>query len=145
MDLMEPPDDAFHRSSSRGGIWLWQVAPSIVVGRTLGMTDDVIARAHAEYFDPILQVGRRVRVFHDFFDAVGATREARDYLIDYTRKHIEQLESIHMLLGSSSFAALGAGVFTLALGGDLVQSYSDRGAMLDALERATRESEHGLH
>jgi hypothetical protein len=130
------PSDAVRTSTRTGDVVLWEAAPGVVVHLVSGVLTLPLAVGIADFFRPILVLRSDVRSFADFRKASGYTRDAREFLADFTRAHISSFAAINILLGSK-ILAMGIGVYKLVVG-DVVRTYADEDAFVQMLDAALK-------
>jgi len=124
IDPFEPPRDAHHAIVADGEVFIWQPQASIVVQKASGILSLPLARCFADFYRPILKPGTHVRIFDDFVSLTHYTREAREFLTEFTLEHLFAVEVIHFLI-SSKFMALGVSAFKHDIGDEHVLTYWD--------------------
>lgn len=141
-DLFVPPPSAIRASTAGGELVLWQARPGLVAQIGHGVFSLRFAHEVMAFYDPIIAVGLRVRVFADFEQLTQYTREARDVLTAHSLRNREILDGVHMLL-SSKMVALGVSSFKHDMGDPLVHTYSDRASFLRSYAGSIRGWEPG--
>ena len=132
---MTPPPSAYHVAVPDGEAYIWQLPNDVVVQKAKGVLSIALAHGFGAFYEPILRPGASVRIFDDFELLHHYTREAREYLTEFTQKHLYAIERIHFLI-SSKFMALGVGAFKHAIGDELVHVYFERESFVRSYERA---------
>jgi hypothetical protein len=122
---MTPPPGAHSAFSQSGQAFIWQPQANIVVQKASGVLSLPLAHCFADFYRPVLVPGASVRVFDDFAELTEYTREAREYLTEFTLEHLFAVEVIHFLLSSKAMA-LGVSAFKHDIGDQRVRAYSDR-------------------
>jgi hypothetical protein len=134
---LEPPADAHHAAATNGEGFIWQPHRRVVIQKATGILSLPLAQCFADFYRPILTPGAHVQIFDDFARLTHYTREAREFLTDFTLERLFAVDAIHFLL-SSKFMALGVSAFKHDIGDDRVHAYSDRDSFLRSLADATR-------
>jgi len=139
MDPLAPPSSAQHVATVDGEASIWLASPRVAVQQARGVLSLAIARCFADFYRPVLEGDTRVTIFDDFQELTHYTREAREYLTEFTRDRLSHVEIIHFLL-SSKFMALGVGTFKHGIGDPHVRTYSDRQSFLRSYAAAVAAS-----
>jgi hypothetical protein len=132
---LEPPAHAHHVSVSDGEAFIWQARPGVAVQRATGILSLPLAYCFAGFYRPILVPGAWFRIFNDFARVTHYTREAREYLTEFTLQRLFAVETIHFLM-SSKLLALGVSVFKHDIGAEHVFTYADRSSFLRSYAQA---------
>jgi hypothetical protein len=142
MDPFSPPPSAHHVAVQDGEAFIWESRPGIVIQKARGILSPDLAHCFADFYRVLFMAGRHVTIFDDFEEVSQYTREAREYLTDFTLEWLPQVEVIHFLM-SSKFLALGVGAFKLDVGAEHVSTYADRKSFLESYAAAVRGKTRG--
>lgn len=136
-DPFVPPPDAHSAKALDGQGFIWQPHPHVVVQKASGILSLPLAQCFADFYRPRLVPGACVRIFNDFAMLLEYTREAREYLTEFTLERLFAVEVIHFLL-ASKVMALGVSAFKHDIGDEHVRAYSDRESFLRSYMTALR-------
>lgn len=128
-DPLVPPRDARSANVLDGQAFIWQPHTHVVVQKASGILSLPLAHCFADFYRPRLVPGASIRIFNDFAMLTEYTREAREYLTEFTRQHLFAVDVIHFLL-ASKVMALGVSAFKHDVGDERVRTYSDRESFL---------------
>jgi hypothetical protein len=133
-DPFEPPSDAHHAVVFDGEVFIWEPRPDVVVQKAAGILSLPLAQCFVDFYSPILNPGRHVRIFDDFAGLSYYTRDARELLTRFTLERLFAVDVIHFLL-ASKYMALGVSAFKHDIGDEHVLVYSDRASFLVSFEK----------
>lgn len=135
-----PPPSAHRAVVQDGEVLIWRPCPDVVVQKARGVLSLPLAHSFADFYRPILVPGVSVCIFDDFDQLTHYTREAREFLTQFTLERLFAIKVLHVLL-SSKFMALGVSAFKHDVGDERVRVYSDPGSFFRSYEDAVRESQ----
>jgi hypothetical protein len=133
---LEPPVDAFRRSTPEGDVCMWLAAPNVVVQINRGEYTLPLAKEVATFYDALWGAVADLQIFDQFGELAAYTREAREFLTEYANAHPE-IGGYH-LFTHSHLLALGMTAYGLQTGKP-VHCYADEAAFARALDRAVAE------
>jgi hypothetical protein len=136
-----PPSSARHATTPDGEIFVWQPYPGIVLEKARGVLSRPLAECLVSLYAQILPPGDRFRIFADFEDLAGYTREAREVQTSFALGHLGTLEAVHVLFSSKQIA-LGIGVYKHDIGDQRVHTYAERASLVRSYEEAVRDVLH---
>jgi hypothetical protein len=127
--------DVQHVARDRGEIWVWRLAPSIYASRVQGHLERDMAQAIIDLASPQYAAGA-VSGFHDWFGMTGYDSRSR---VDLTGWIMEHRSQTRLCIGvKSRLVAMGVSVANLALGGNLITSFSEIAPLEAVLARCMR-------
>jgi hypothetical protein len=124
-DPFAPPPGAQSAFVQDGQVFIWQPHWNVVVQKASGILSLPLAQCFADFYRPRLVPGACFRIFNEFASLTEYTREAREYLTEFTRQHLFAIDVLHFLL-ASKVMALGVSAYKHDIGDERVLAYSDR-------------------
>src|SRR6185436_10128681 len=100
IDPLAPPPDAHSAHVQDGLVFIWQPHTNVVVQKASGILSVPLAECFVEFYRPRLVPGACVRIFNDFAMLTEYTREAREYLTEFSRERLFAIDHLHFLLAS---------------------------------------------
>jgi len=134
-DTLAPPPHAEHIVLPDGEAFIWSPHRGIVVQRATGRLSLPMAQFFTSFFRRLLAQGLRLQIFIDLDGLTDYTREAREYLNQFTIENLAGLEGSHFLL-SSKVVALVVGSFKHVVNEPTVNTYFDRASFRESYDRA---------
>jgi hypothetical protein len=141
IENLTPATCAHHVTTLEGESFIWQPRPGVVVQKARGILSLPHARSFIDFYREVLVPGVTVRIFDDFEQLTHHTREAREFITEFTVEHIGSIDVIHFLL-SSKFLALGVSAFKHDIGDQHVCAYSNRDSFVKSFEGAILDQTH---
>jgi hypothetical protein len=124
-------------ATPRGTLALWAPIPSLVVGRVRGHLEDAFVDAMLAQGDATLLAEEKTRTYHDWEESTGYAPIARLRLTEWTLRHLESVQGMHILV-RSRILAMGVEVARLTLGRRVLVPYVDRRSYENHLHTALR-------
>jgi len=142
LDPFIPTADARHAVTPEGESFIWQPQPGIVVQLASGVLSLPHAHAFIDFYRDILVPGAMVTIFNDFEQLNYHTRDAREFITEFTFGRMFAIDVIHFLL-SSKFLALGVSAFKHDIGDEHVCTYAHRDSFTKSFEDAKHHATGG--
>lgn len=137
----DPPASAQHVSVPDGEVFVWQPYPTIVLEKARGVMSRALAESLEGLCRRMLSPGVHYRIFADFEELAGYTRDARELQTTFTLDNLDAFEAVHVLFSSRDLA-LGIAVYKHDVGDELVYTYAERGSLVRSYEQAVRDLLH---
>jgi hypothetical protein len=141
VDPFIPPSWAQHATAPDGEIFVWQPCPGIVLQKARGVLSLPLAECLTSLNQQLVPPGVPFRIFADFEELAGYTREARELQTSFALGRLDTLEAVHVLFASKQIA-LGVGAYKHDVGDQRVHTYAERASLVRSYEEAVRDVLH---